>query len=186
MRSPNHSSTRFRVLAPRDRHCRRADRVLQHEVPADDPRHQLAHRRVGVGVCAAGDGNHRRELGVTQPGKGAADTGNDKGEGDRRAGPVGDGGCRPDKKACPDDGADAQRNERHRAQGALEGALAGGPGFSQQSVDRLGSEKSRAHSPSARAVAHIQARKRRIIPFPRKLPRSCGVPAPLDRRRAGR
>ena len=50
-----------------------ADRVLQDEVPANDPRDQLAHGGVGIGVSAAGNWNHGRQLGVAKPGKGADD-----------------------------------------------------------------------------------------------------------------
>ena len=117
---------RFSVLAPRDRHGRRADRVLEHQVPADDPRDELAHRRVGVGVGAAGDGNHRRELGVAEAGERAADAGDDEREDDRRAGAIGDSRGRADEQAGADDRADAERDERYRAQGALERALPGG------------------------------------------------------------
>jgi len=49
-----------------DAHRHVADGVFQYQVPADDPRDQLAHGGVGVGVGAAGDGNHRGKLGVAQ------------------------------------------------------------------------------------------------------------------------
>ena len=54
-----------------DRHI--ADRVLENQVPADDPRDQLAHGRVRVGVRAARDGNHRRQFGVAERSKAADD-----------------------------------------------------------------------------------------------------------------
>ncbi len=38
-------------------HC-----VFEHQVPADDPGDELADGGIGVGVGAAGDGNHRGEL----------------------------------------------------------------------------------------------------------------------------
>ena len=41
------------VAAPADRHGGHRDAVLEHEVPADDPRDQLAHRRVRVRVGAS-------------------------------------------------------------------------------------------------------------------------------------
>jgi hypothetical protein len=50
-----------------------ADRVFQNEIPADDPRDELAHGGVGVGVGAAGNGDHRSEFGIAQPGEGAND-----------------------------------------------------------------------------------------------------------------
>ena len=50
-----------------------ADRIFQDQVPSDDPGDQLAHGRVGVGVSAAGNGNHGRQLGIAQPGEAAHD-----------------------------------------------------------------------------------------------------------------
>ncbi len=38
--------------------------VFEHEVPAHEPRYELAERRVAVGVSAAGNRHHRCELGV--------------------------------------------------------------------------------------------------------------------------
>src|SRR6266550_9448386 len=43
-----------------------ANGVLKDQVPADDPRNQLAHGCVGVGVGAARNRNHGREFRVTQ------------------------------------------------------------------------------------------------------------------------
>ena len=63
------------VAAPADRHGHRADRVLEDQVPADHPRDDLAERRVGVGVGAAGDRHHRRELGVAERGERAREAG---------------------------------------------------------------------------------------------------------------
>ena len=57
---------RGEVAAPGDRDRDVADRVLEDQVPADDPRDQLAERRVRVGVGAAGLRDHRRQLGVAE------------------------------------------------------------------------------------------------------------------------
>ena len=54
-----------------DRHV--GNRVLQNQIPADDPSHQFSKRRIGVCVRASGDGDHRSEFGVTQ----ARETAND-------------------------------------------------------------------------------------------------------------
>ena len=70
--------------ADADRHV--ADRVFQDEVPADDPRDELAHRRVGVGVSAASDGDHGRQLGVAESGEGANDGHQDQRNRQRRSG----------------------------------------------------------------------------------------------------
>ena len=52
-----------------DAHRHVAARVFENQVPTDDPGHQLAQRRVSVGVGAAGNGNHRSQLRITQPGE---------------------------------------------------------------------------------------------------------------------
>ncbi len=62
-----------------------ADRVFQDEVPADDPRDQLAHGGVGVGVGAAGDGDHGRQFGIAKSGEGANDGHQNQRERQRRA-----------------------------------------------------------------------------------------------------
>ncbi len=61
-----------------------ADCVFQDQVPADDPRDQLAHGGVGVGVGAAGDGDHRGQLGIAQPGERADDRHQDQRKRQRR------------------------------------------------------------------------------------------------------
>ena len=120
-----------------------ADGVLQDEVPADDPGDQFAHGGVGVGVGAAGDGDHRSQLGVTQPGEGADDGDQHQRKRQRRpsAGPPQRGGVVNDEvgqrsvedgrgvellpgdssaddreDSRTDDGTDAQRRQRPRAE----------------------------------------------------------------------
>ena len=129
------------VFTPRDRDRRRADRILEHQVPADDPGDQLAHRRVGVGVGAAGDGDHRGELGVTETGERAADAGDDEREDDRRARAIGDRGRRAHEQAGADDRADPQRHERERTQRPPERAFPGRAGLGHQLVDGFGPEQ---------------------------------------------
>ncbi len=50
-----------------DTHGHVADGVLKNEVPAYDPRDQLTHRCVSVGIGTAGDRDHRCQFGVAQP-----------------------------------------------------------------------------------------------------------------------
>ena len=100
------------VLAPRDRHGRGANGVFEHQVPADHPRHQLPHRRVGIGVGAAGDRDHRGKFGVAQSGECATHGGEQERERDRWSGPLGDGGGGADEQARADDRADAERDQR--------------------------------------------------------------------------
>ena len=75
---------------------RRADRELQHQVPADDPGHQLAEAGVGERVGAARDRHGGGELGVAQGRQPAGDRGEDErhrygGPGDAAGGGRGDG-----------------------------------------------------------------------------------------------
>src|SRR5206468_5499561 len=66
---------------PAHRHSHIANRIFQNEVPTNDPRHNLAQRRVGIRVGGSRDRNHRRELGVTKRSKRASDTSDDEGSG---------------------------------------------------------------------------------------------------------
>ena len=74
------------VSRPADPDRRRARGVFQHQVPADDPGDQLAHRGVGVGVRAAGHRHRARHFRVAEPGEGAGDAGHHEGDRHRRAG----------------------------------------------------------------------------------------------------
>src|SRR5262245_38622705 len=100
------------VLAPCDGNRGGPDGVLEDQIPPDDPRNELAHRRVGIGVRAARDRNHRRELRVAETRERAANPRHDERERDRRARAFGDRGGRPNEDAGPDDAADAERHER--------------------------------------------------------------------------
>ena len=125
------------VLAPGDRYRRRPDGILEHEIPADDPGDELAHRRVRIRVRAAGDGNHRGELGVAEAGERAADAGDDEGQRDRRAGAIRNGGRGAHEQPRADDGPDAERNQRPRTERALQSVLARSLCVGQQPIDRL-------------------------------------------------
>ncbi len=78
---------RLEIIPPRDRHGHVADRVLENQVPPDDPRDHLTERRVRVGIGAAGLGNHRRQLGVAEAGQGTADAQQNEREHERRSRP---------------------------------------------------------------------------------------------------
>ena len=73
------------VAGPGDGDGRVADRVLEEQIPADDPGRQLAERGVGVRVGAARDGDHRGELGVAERGEAADDRGEHERRHQRRA-----------------------------------------------------------------------------------------------------
>ncbi len=76
---------RHDVARPADADRRRAHGVLEDQIPADGPGDELAHRRVRVGVRAAGDRDHRRHLGVAEPGERRRDAGDDERQHDRGA-----------------------------------------------------------------------------------------------------
>ena len=81
---PEAAQQRREVVAPRDRDGDVADGVLEDQVPADDPGDELAERRVGVGVGAAGLRNHRRQLGVAERRQRADAAEQEEGEDQRR------------------------------------------------------------------------------------------------------
>ena len=62
-----------------------ADGVFEDQVPTDDPGDEFAHGGVGVGVGAAGDGNHGRKFGVADGCEAAGDGDQDERERDGRA-----------------------------------------------------------------------------------------------------
>ena len=108
------------VTRPAYRHRGGADRVLEHQVPADDPGEQFAHGGVGVGVRAAGDGDHGGEFAVAHAGERAADGGDDEREDYRRSGVIGRGDSGEREQPGADDGADAERHQVERTEGLLE------------------------------------------------------------------
>ena len=124
-----------------------ADGVFQDQVPADDPGDELAHRGIGVGVGAAGDRDHRRQLGIAQRGEAADNRDQHQRQRQRRARAgtaecrrvmddvireraVQDGGCVEflpgdrgadnGEDAGADDCADAESGERPRPERLLE------------------------------------------------------------------
>ena len=111
------------IFAPGDRDRRRADRVFENQIPADDPCDQLAHRGVGISIGAARDRNHRRELGVTQTGKCAADSGDDEGEHDRWTRAIRNCGGRSHEQTRADNRADAEHDQDSPARANVSGCV---------------------------------------------------------------
>ena len=77
---------RLEVVAPRDRDRDVADGILEDQVPPDDPRHELAERRVRVRVRAPRLRDHRRELGVAEPSEAARGAQQEERQHERRTG----------------------------------------------------------------------------------------------------
>ena len=138
------------VARPAVRDGRRSDRVLEDQIPADDPGEQLAERRVGVGVGRSGHRHHRRELRVAQRGEDAGHAGHDVREHQRRSGDVARGGAGRDEDAGADDRADAQAGQldgtEHAAQPVLAGHLV------EQLAERLRGEQLMSHQNSPRII----------------------------------
>ncbi len=103
------------VARPADGNSGGREQIFEHQVPADEPRHAFAERRVRVRVGAAGDGNHGGELGVAQPGEDAADAGDNERQHNCRSGVLGGGEAGEHEDAGADDAADADRGQRHRS-----------------------------------------------------------------------
>ena len=127
---------RVEVAAPRDRDRDVADRVLEDQVPADDPRDQLAERRVRVGVGAARPAESSTPAPRSRAPRAPQTTPSSRNEKhQRRAGAVADdlagrqhlaGGGRADRRedAGADDRADRQHDQIAGAQDALQRLVA--------------------------------------------------------------
>src|SRR5215207_2483236 len=104
------------IARPADRHADVAHRVLDDQVPPDDPGYELSKRRIRVGVRRSRDRNHGGELGITEGGKAAGQSGEQERDHDGRsgAGPkLVSHNCRSrgGEDARPDGGPNAQRGQ---------------------------------------------------------------------------
>ena len=97
-------------------HRHRPHRVFENQVPADHPRDDLAQRRIGVGVCAPRNGDHRGELRVAQRRKRTGQAGGQIRKHNRRTGLVGRSGPGQDEDSGANDGADAEQGQVERRQ----------------------------------------------------------------------
>jgi hypothetical protein len=125
------------VAAPADRDGRRAESVFEHEGPADDPGHELAHGGVPVGIGAAGNGEHRSELRIAKAREDAADACDHERQNDGRTRELRRGCAGQNENSGADDGANAQSHQVNRAEGALQGVLAGLRRFRHDRTQRL-------------------------------------------------
>src|SRR5262249_6443105 len=112
-----------------------AEEIFENEVPPDDPGDELTERRVAVGVRAAGDRNHRGELGVAEASEQASKSGEHERQNDRRTGVLRRGGSRPNEDARANDRPDAKQGEIERAEGTSERDL---PAFGRRLSLQLG------------------------------------------------
>ena len=107
------------VGRPADGHEARAHHVLQHEVPTDHPREDLADGGVAVRVGAARHGDHGGEFGVAEGGARARQGRDDEGEHDAGARMGGRLHAREHEDAHPDDAADADGRQVPRPRASL-------------------------------------------------------------------
>ena len=138
---------RHEVAGPPDGDRGRAEGVLQHQVPADDPRDQLAERRIGVGVGRAGDRNAGSELGITERGEPARDAREHHREHDGRPGVRRGRLTGQDEDAGADDGADAEHGELARPEHAGQACAVRAELLRLNLFDGLGGEKGHQHAP---------------------------------------
>ncbi len=96
------------VLTPTDGDGSRAQGVFEHQSPTDNPRDKLTHGRVGIGISAAGDRNHRRKLGITETRECTTDGSYDEGQGYRRPRSLGGSRRGAHEQSGTNDGADAE------------------------------------------------------------------------------
>ncbi len=89
---------------------RRADPVLEDQRETDDPGEELAHRRVGVGVRASGDRDHRAELRVAQRREERRQAGQQVRQNDGRTGAL-DAGPDGGEDSAADHGSQAHLHE---------------------------------------------------------------------------
>ena len=146
------------VAAPADRDGHGPDRVLEDQVPADRPRDDLAERRVGVGVGAAGDRDHRRELGVAESREGAGEPGRHVGDRDRGPRLVRGGGAGEHEDAGADDRADAEEGEVERGERPLQ--VLPLLDVVDELLDRLGLQQVRVQSSSCGSCRPERRRRR--------------------------
>ena len=174
---PNSVSSRsLKYCAPADGDRRDRDGVLEDQVPADDPRDELAERRVRVRVGAARDRDRRCQLGVGERGERARDAGEDEDEDDRRPG-VADRLADDHEDAGADDRADAERGQVEQADGALEAALGVGRRAGRRAWWR------RARCACVRGRPCPWATRRCQAPTPRARGGASAARAPAARRR---
>src|SRR5215217_3149113 len=104
------------IAGPSDCHADVAYRVLDDQIPPNDPGYELSKRRIRVSVRRSRDWNHGGKLGITQGGKAAGQRGEQERDHDGRtgAGPkLVSHNCRSrsGEDARPDGGSDAERGQ---------------------------------------------------------------------------
>ena len=94
------------VIRPSRGYGAGAHRVFESQVPADNPRKELAERSIGVGISASRQRNQRGKLGIAETRKCATESRNYEGESKSRSCVV-SSQPRENEDPGPDDGANA-------------------------------------------------------------------------------
>src|ERR1700729_882198 len=113
-----------KVPAPSGSHRRRTERILQRQVPPDDPRHKLTQRRITIRVRRTRNRNQRSKFRIAEPRKRAGDTSHDKAQHHRRPGMDRRRLTRQHKNSRADDRPDSKRNQIQRTESSFQSALA--------------------------------------------------------------
>ncbi len=125
------------IAAPARADRRRAECVLQHQVPTDDPGKDLAQGRIPVGIGGARHRDHRRKLRIAETREDARDRRHDEGVHHRRSG--------IERRSRPGEHEDTRANnstnsegdEIERSQRALQRMFARLRGFMQNRLNRF-------------------------------------------------
>ncbi len=133
----------LKVVGPAVGHGGRGHRILENQVPADDPGKELAQRGVGVGVGRAGHRHHGGELGITQGGEDTGDPGNDERQHKGRAGAIVCCDASQNENAGADDRSYAEAGELHGTQNTTQALFS--LKFFQQNAMRLPHEQLVGH-----------------------------------------
>ena len=108
------------IARPADGDGDGAERIFQDQVPADDPGDEFAQGRVRIRVGAARDRNGRGHFRIAQAGERAGKGAEHEGQRDGRPRIGRRRMSGEDENAGADNGADAERHQIERRQGALE------------------------------------------------------------------
>ena len=95
------------VARPSDGDGGGGEEVFQDKVPTDDPGQEFTETSIGIGIGAAGGGNHGGVFGVTEAGKETANARDSEGENEGGSSVVCGGGASEHKDSSADDGANA-------------------------------------------------------------------------------
>ena len=129
------------VLARTDRDGGHGDGVFEHQAPAADPGHALAHGGVGVGVAGTGGRDQAGHLRVGHGGEQGGEAGDGEGDPDGRAGER-HRLAQDDQDAGAQGGADADHGQLQDTEAADQPrAAVAGFGLADQLSDRLAAQE---------------------------------------------